>query len=76
MKKSTIIATCLINSGATIHNLAQVEASIEQSFREDFQGLNYKQWNSDVPEAEALAIIKNFGSAYRIDVRQFILDLT
>jgi len=75
MKKSTIIATCLINSGHTSHSLANVEASLEQTFREDFSGMNYQQWNTNLAEVDAQRIIKEFGNAYRIDIRQFILDL-
>lgn len=75
MKKSTVIATCLINSRVTSHSLASVEASVEQSFKEDFPDMSYKQWNADMPESAANDIIKQFGSAYRIDVRQFIQDL-
>jgi hypothetical protein len=75
MKKSTIIATCLINSGRTSHSIIDVEKSVEQTFKEDFSGMNYQQWNTNLPEADAQRIIKEFGSAYRIDIRQFILDL-
>jgi hypothetical protein len=55
--------------------LADVEQSIEQSFKEDFSGMNYQQWNTHLPEADAQRIIKEFGSSYRIDIRQFIQDL-
>jgi hypothetical protein len=75
MRKSTIIATCLINSGITTHSLNEVEASVKQSFEEDFQDMNYNQWNTDLPEGVARDIIKQFGNAYRIDVRQLIRDL-
>jgi hypothetical protein len=75
MKKSAVIATCLIHSGITSQPLADVEQSIEQSFKEDFSGLNYQQWNTHLPEADAQRIIKEFGSSYRIDIRQFIQDL-
>lgn len=75
MRKSIVIATCLINSGITTHPLASVEASVKQTFREDFQNISYDAWNTDLPENEANDIIKQFGNTYRIDVRQFILDL-
>ena len=76
MKKSTIIATCLINSGITSHGIRDVEASIEQTFKEEFQGMNYLQWNTHLSESEAQKIIREFGNNYRIDIRQFIHDLT
>ena len=75
MKKSTVIATCLIHSGITAQPLADVEESIQQSFNEDFRGLDFHQWNTHLTETEAKRIIKEFGSSYRIDVRQFIQDL-
>jgi hypothetical protein len=76
MRKSVVIATCIINSGVTSHPLQTVEASVRQTFKEDFQDLNYEQWNQDLPDAIARDIIKQFGTNYRIDVRQLILDLT
>jgi hypothetical protein len=76
MKKSTVIATCLINSGVTSHPLPSVEASIKQSFKEDFQDMNYEQWNTNLPDDVANDIIQQFGGKYRIDVRQMIIDLT
>jgi hypothetical protein len=71
-----VIATCLINSGSTTHPLASVEESVKQIFTEDFQGLSYHQWNTDLPENVARDIINQFGNSYRIDVRQLIIDLT
>jgi hypothetical protein len=75
MRKSTVIATCLINSGVTSHPLASVEQSVEQSFKEDFQDMSYAQWNTDLPDHVAKDIIRQFASNYRIDVRRFIIDL-
>lgn len=75
MKKSTVIGTCLIHSQITSQPLADVEDSIEQSFKEDFRGMNYQQWNTHLSEADAQRIIKEFGNSYRIDVRQFIQDM-
>lgn len=75
MKKSTVIATCLIHSGITSQPLADVEDSIHQSFKEDFSGLDFHQWNTHLTENDANRIIKEFGSSYRIDIRQFIQDL-
>jgi hypothetical protein len=73
MKKATIIATCLQNSGMR-HSLAELENSITQTFREDFPGMSYNQWNVDVPDATAQEIIQNFQGVYRIDVKKFIQD--
>jgi hypothetical protein len=74
MKKSLIIATCLKNSGSP-YDLKEIETSIEQTFKEDFPGMSYQQWNSNVDESTAQAIIRDFGTRYRIDIRQFIQDM-
>jgi hypothetical protein len=74
MKKSTVIATCLKNSGSH-HALRDIEISIEQTFQEDFPGMNYKQWNTELSDQDAQGIIKDFGSSYSIDVRRLIIDM-
>jgi hypothetical protein len=74
MKKSTLIATCLINCGST-YQLQEIETSISQTFKEDFPEMNYKDWNTMIPLTDAKAIIQQFGKGYRINVRQFIYDL-
>jgi hypothetical protein len=76
MRKSAVIATCIINSGASTHPLSTVEAAVRQTFKEDFQDMNYEKWNEDLPEPVAKDIINQFGTNYRIDVRQLIIDLT
>jgi hypothetical protein len=75
MRKSKIIAACLIHSGITTHPIADVEHSVEQTFNEDFKGMDYLKWNTHVNEEDAQRIIQEFGNSYRIDVRQFIQDL-
>jgi hypothetical protein len=76
MRKSVVIATCIINSGVTTHPLPTVEAAVMKTFKEDFSNMNYERWNEDLPEAVAKDIIQQFGTNYRIDVRQLIIDLT
>jgi hypothetical protein len=74
MKKSTLIATCLINCGSN-YGLQEIETSIAQTFREDFPEMSFQEWNKVIPMAEAKSIIQQFGKGYRINVRQFIYDL-
>jgi predicted DNA-binding protein (UPF0278 family) len=76
MRKSIVIATCIVNSGVTNHPLSTVEAAVRQTFKEDFQNMNYEKWNENLPESVAQDIIKQFGNNYRVDVRQLIIDLT
>jgi hypothetical protein len=73
MKKSTIVATCLQNSGSR-HTIPELEKSIVQTFHEDFPGMSYTTWNVDVSEETARLIINNFRGVYRIDVKKFIQD--
>ena len=74
MKKSTVIATCLINCGST-YSIMEIEHSIEQAFKEDFAGTDYYQWNTELKDEEATNIIRQFGYGYRINLRQLISDL-
>jgi hypothetical protein len=74
MRKATVIATCLRNSGSRFQ-MQEIESSIEQTFKEEFAGSDFKQWNTDLPAATASNIIGQFGNAYTIDVRQLIIDL-
>jgi hypothetical protein len=74
MKKTTVIATCLINCGS-VYSMREIEGSIEQTFKEDFPGVSYHQWNTDLPERDAASIIGQFGAGYRINIRQLIADL-
>jgi hypothetical protein len=76
MRKSIVIATCIVNSGVTNHPLSTVEAAVRRTFKEDFQNMNYEKWNENLPESVAQDIIKQFGNNYRVDVRQLIIDLT
>lgn len=73
MKKSTVIATCLQNSGLK-HHLSELENSIDQTFKEEFPGMSYAQWNTDIPDDTARTIIENFKGVYRIDLKKFIQD--
>lgn len=73
MKKSTVIATCLQNSGL-VHPINELENSIAQTFKEEFPGMSYLQWNTDIPDVTASTIIENFRGVYRIDLKKFIQD--
>ncbi len=74
MKRSTIIASCLVNSGM-IDELDHAERAVEQIFRDEFPRQDYAVWNSEVDEKKAHQIIKNVGRASRVNVRMFIDDL-
>lgn len=74
MKKSTIIATCLVNSNI-IGRLEDAEHSVQQIFRSEFPNASYADWNQDLDEATSEKVISAVGRASQINVRKFIEDL-
>ena len=56
MKKSTIIATCLVNS-SMICSLEDAEYAVQKIFKEEFLALSLEVWNADFPENVAKHII-------------------
>lgn len=74
MKKSTIIAQCLVNSNM-ITRIEDAENRVFQVFVDEFPNENYNRWNQEVDNNYGEQIIKNVGRASRINVRRFIEDL-
>ncbi len=74
MRKSQVIATCLVNSNM-INRLTGTEESVHQVFLFEFPKCNYLQWNCEIYASVAEQIIKNVGRASKINVRKFIADL-
>jgi hypothetical protein len=74
MKKSTIIATCLVNSNMS-GRLEDAEHSVQQVFRSEFPNASYANWNRDMDEQTSEKVISAVGRASRINVRKFIEDL-
>ena len=68
MLKSTVIATCLLNSkmaGSTDHG----ERLVRGVFVEEFPNVNFDQWNSHVNDEWAANTIRKVGVASKINVR-------
>ena len=74
MRKSTIIATCLLNS-SMVNRLEEGEASVRQIFLNERPSADYRLWNSEINDDAAKDIIKTVGRASRINVAKFINDL-
>lgn len=74
MKKSTVIATCLVNS-SILNRLEDAEHLVKQVFLKRFPMQNFQKWNSEINERTAEGIIRNVGRAMRLDVKKFIEDL-
>lgn len=74
MKKSTIIATCLVNSNM-INRIDDAENRVYQVFIDEFPASNFAEWNQEINESVARQIIKNVGRTSRINVKLFIEEL-
>ena len=74
MQHSTLIATCLFNS-SMVTSLDVGERIVRNVFDENFNG-EFSKWNVSLPTKTAKSIIVGVGRAMRVDVRQFIADLT
>jgi len=74
VKKSTVIATCLVNSGM-VKDIDGAEKVIRSVFQDEFPKHKFQEWNSNIPKKTANNIIKAVGKASRINVKKFIEDL-
>lgn len=74
MKKSTLIAHCLVNAGITLSILSG-EREVERVFRSAFSDEDFEGWNGHIGESVADKVIRNVGPATRIHVDQLIQDL-
>lgn len=74
MRRSEVIAQCLLNSFMT-RRLEAGEAIVRRTFDDEFEGQDFSKWNVQIPDKAARAIIRGVGRAMRIDVKQFIADL-
>lgn len=74
MRKVTIIAQCLINSGYRSELLA-AENTVRRTFEDEFPERDFQQWNDDINENIAQNIINGVGKASSINVIKLINDL-
>jgi hypothetical protein len=75
MQKSTIIATCLLNS-SRVGSLEHGELIVRRVFADEFPRRNFAAWNGVVPDKYGEQIVRNVGRAMTINVMLFIEDLT
>jgi hypothetical protein len=71
MRKSTIIAQCLVNSNM-FRKIEDAEWRVQSVFEDEFPQQEFAQWNTEVNDASANQIIRNVGGASRINVKSFI----
>ena len=74
MKKSTVIAKCLVNSDM-VRELADAERAVQDIFLDEFPNAVFTEWNQHINDETAEHIIQGVGRASQINVREFIQDL-
>ena len=74
LKKSAIIATCLVNLNI-FRRIENAENAVQNVFLDEFQGADFHSWNRDISDKTAEEIINAVGCASKINVRKFIEDL-
>jgi hypothetical protein len=74
MKKSEVIAKCLVNSGMK-DQMEEAKQAVHQIFLEEFPKASFSNWDQDIDDKVAENIICAVGRASRINVRKFIQDL-
>ncbi|MFN7120189.1 MAG: hypothetical protein ACK4TA_25595 [Saprospiraceae bacterium] len=74
MKKSTVIARCLMNNKA-VRTLEEGENIVERLFATEFSILDYADWNQEISETRANAVTCTIEDAARLNIRQLIRDL-
>ena len=74
MRKSTIIARCLVNSNM-ITRIEDAEWRVQSVFEDEFPLQEFARWNTEVNDSSADQIIRNVGRASTINVKRFIEDL-
>jgi len=74
MKKSIVIAQCLIRNRA-VDSLEEGERVVQRLFASEFSVLDYNDWNGEVSEERAHAVSCITADASTLNVRQLIRDL-
>lgn len=74
MKRSSLIATCLVKANM-IARIEFAEQCVRQTFSSEFPDANFAEWNRDINEITAEDIIRRVGPTSRINVKKFIEDL-
>jgi hypothetical protein len=74
MKRSTIIATCLVNS-SIVNRIEDAEHLVRSVFIREFPSDDFNYWNCDINDDTAQNIMRNVGRASRINVKAFIDEL-
>jgi hypothetical protein len=74
MKKSKIVAACLVNS-RMIAKYDDAESAVRRIFQQEFPRATFLEWDSEIDDHVAENIIRSVGRASTINVKKFIEDL-
>jgi len=74
LKKSTVIATCLVKSNM-FRRIEDAESAVRNVFLDQFPTADFDSWNGEIGDEVADGMIKAVGRASRINVKKFIEDL-
>lgn len=75
MRRSTVIATCLVNSGFIL-TLETAEEEVRFRFEDEFPDESFDDWNRNLrDDATGESLVVAIGRAYTINARNFINEL-
>jgi hypothetical protein len=74
MKKSALIARCLVESNA-VRTIEEGENIVERLFGTEFSILDYADWNQEISEEQANQFNCRKGEGPTLYIRQMIEDL-
>jgi hypothetical protein len=64
MRKSTVIARCMMNSG--VSSLDEGELAVRTTFQEEFPTASFEEWNLDISDAEGEEMVSILGERYKL----------
>jgi hypothetical protein len=64
MRKSTVIARCMANSG--LSSLNDGELAVRETFQEEFPAGNFDEWNLEIDDEEGEKMVTILGERYKL----------
>jgi hypothetical protein len=64
MRKSTVIARCMANSG--VSSLDDGELAVRATFQEEFPTSNFDEWNLEMADEEGEKMVTILGERYKL----------
>jgi hypothetical protein len=74
MLRSAVIAKCLLRIKA-VPDLEEGEAEVRRIFNAEHPGLSFDEWNRELDEAVAQALLLTLSRAPQINIKRFIAEL-